>query len=151
MHNVLCFLLLITVTILGVWTSPASTRALIDNHTQTISERHEAWMSEHGKVYVDEAEKAKRFRIFKENVERIEVFNFHSEHNTYKLAVNQFADLTADEFRAIRNGYKEPNPLSTSNEATSFKYTNVSAIPPSIDWRTKGAVTPIKEQGPCGN
>nr|GEZ35165.1 senescence-specific cysteine protease SAG39-like [Tanacetum cinerariifolium] len=28
-------------------------------------------------------------------------------------------------------------------------YENVTAVPSSIDWRTKGAVTPIKDQGQC--
>ncbi|KAI5331332.1 hypothetical protein L3X38_021458 [Prunus dulcis] len=35
-------------------------------------------------------------------------------------------------------------------KATSFGYGNVTDAPPSVDWREKGAVTPIKDQGKCG-
>nr|QBH22528.1 papain-family protein [Oldenlandia affinis] len=152
MHNVLCLFALICVTILGVWTSQASSRVLPDGPTtQTMEERHQEWISHHDKVYEDEVEKAKRFTIFKQNVEWIEAFNANGTEG-FKLAINQFADLTKDEFRTLRLGYtrQQPNLSPNSKDHTPFKYANVSVIPPSIDWRTKGAVTPVKDQGQCG-
>jgi hypothetical protein len=44
-------------------------------------------------VYRNDAEKARRYNIFKENVARIDAFNSQSG-KSYKLGVNQFADLT---------------------------------------------------------
>jgi len=105
-------------------------------------------MEEHGKVYKDVGEKAKRFDIFKENVEFIDSFNA-AGNKPYTVGVNQFADQTNEEFKASRNGYKA-KPIG-SRKVTPFKYENVTAVPATMDWRKKGAVTPIKDQGQCGS
>ncbi|KAG6420583.1 hypothetical protein SASPL_117126 [Salvia splendens] len=110
-----------------------------------MMERHEKWMVENGRMYKDEGEKVKRFNIFKENVEYIESFN-EAASKPYKLAVNRFADLTNAEFHNSRNGYRTGPKASVSSP---FRYANVSAAPASIDWRKKGAVTPVKDQGQC--
>ncbi|KAG5247058.1 senescence-specific cysteine protease SAG [Salix suchowensis] len=103
-------------------------------------------MAQHGRVYEDLREKEKRYVIFKENIERIEAFNSGSDRG-YKLGVNKFADLTNEEFRAMHHGYRsKPSKVVSS----SFRYENLSAMPPSMDWRKAGAVTPVKDQGTCG-
>ena len=112
-------------------------------------QRHERWMAEYGRVYEDAAEKARRFEVFKDNVAFVESFNAN-KNNKFWLGVNQFADLTTEEFKANK-GFK---PISAEKvPITGFKYENlsVSALPTAVDWRTKGAVTPIKNQGQCGN
>ncbi|KAK6124208.1 hypothetical protein DH2020_042044 [Rehmannia glutinosa] len=107
-------------------------------------ERHERWMDQYRRIYEDETEKAMRFKIFKENVEFIESFN-RDEAKPYKLGINQFADLTNEEFQASHNGYR-----TKSRETTVFRYENVTEVPSSVDWRKKGAVTGVKDQGQCG-
>ncbi|KAK1284932.1 Vignain [Acorus calamus] len=107
-------------------------------------------MARYGRVYADSAEKERRFNIFSNNVNFIESFNREGRH-PYKLGVNEFADMTNEEFRATRNGFRR-SPKKTVVEVSRdrFKYANVSAVPPSMDWRKRGAVTPIKDQGQCG-
>ncbi|GAB2226979.1 hypothetical protein Droror1_Dr00008778 [Drosera rotundifolia] len=86
-----------------------------------------------------------RFQIFKDNVERIEAMN--KLNRGFILGLNAFTDMTKKKFRATHNGYMKPD---SSMKSTSFKYENLTSAPASIDWRTLGAVTPIKSQGQCG-
>ncbi|KAH6765292.1 senescence-associated gene 12 protein [Perilla frutescens var. frutescens] len=139
-------LVLAALLVFEMWASLASARMLPD---ASMVERHEKWMVENGRVYKDDAEKAKRFKVFKENVEYIESFN-EAGAQPYKLSINKFADLTNEEFQASKNGYKVTSHPKPSSKVSSFRYANVTATPASIDWRTKGAVTAVKDQGQCG-
>ena len=87
-------------------------------------------------------------KIFEQNLEYIEIANMEG-NRTYKLGTNEFSDLTNDEFRASYTGYKMPSQ-SKRSPALSFKYENLTEVPDSMDWREKGAVTQIKNQGQCG-
>ncbi|KAH7577051.1 hypothetical protein JRO89_XS01G0197700 [Xanthoceras sorbifolium] len=136
----LCLALII---VLGAWVPQAMARTLQD---ASMHERHEQWMYLHGRVYNDNYEKEKRYQIFKENVERIESFN-KADNKSYKLGVNEFADLTNEEFKASRNRFK--GHMGSQSELISYKYENVTAVPPTMDWRMRGAVTPVKNQGQC--
>ncbi|XP_059624348.1 senescence-specific cysteine protease SAG39-like [Cornus florida] len=132
---------------LGVWATKASSRLL---NEQYMLERHKQWMAHHGRVYTDAEEKQRRFKIFKDNVEWIEASNAGLDRG-YKLSVNQFADLTNEEFTASRNGYKRQSlQVMSTSKPTSFMYANLSAVPSTMDWRKRGAVTPVKDQGQCG-
>jgi hypothetical protein len=138
-------LIFAVVLLLGLWTSHVWSRSLYE---ASMMERHETWMAQYGRAYKGHVEKERRLNIFKNNVEFIESFNKVGK-KPYKLSVNEFADLTNEEFRASRNGYKMSAHLSSSS-TKPFRYENVSAVPSTMDWRKKGAVTPIKDQGQCG-
>ncbi|KAL5989603.1 Senescence-specific cysteine protease sag39 [Asimina triloba] len=114
----------------------------------SMVDRHEQWMAQYGRTYKDEAEKQYRFNIFKNNVEFIDSFNRNVTARSFKLGINAFADTTNEEFRVGRNGYKTTRSTRVSRK-TAFKYENVTP-PASMDWRKKGAVTPVKDQGQCG-
>nr|BDI12740.1 cysteine protease [Gentiana triflora x Gentiana scabra] len=137
---------LFSLIILSLFSLSQSTSRLINDQPSMIA-RHEQWMAEHGRVYTDSNEKAQRFNIFKENVLKIDAFN-GGENKGFVLGINKFADLTNEEFRAKKNGYKKP--ITTSFSLSSFRYENVSDVPLSVDWREKKAVTGVKDQGDCG-
>jgi len=103
------------------------------------------WKTIHSKKYSDFVEEKLRYTIWKDNFQRIEEYNKKST-NVF-LAMNQFGDLTNTEFKAKVNGYRG-RPLHTGS--TFLAPSNVN-LPASVDWRTKGLVTPIKDQKQCGS
>ncbi|KAF9590291.1 hypothetical protein IFM89_032299 [Coptis chinensis] len=137
----------IVLVILSLWACQAASRTL---NEASMLERYEHWMVQYGRVYNDATEKDRRFEIFKENVERIESLN-RAGNRTYILSVNGFADQTNEEFQAARNGFRGLCSPAKPFQATPFRYENVTAVPSSMDWRKKGAVTPVKDQGQCGS
>ncbi|KAG2717527.1 hypothetical protein I3760_03G180400 [Carya illinoinensis] len=102
-------------------------------------------MTLYRRVYEDTYEKEKRFKIFKENMAYIESFN-GAGNKPCKLGINQFADLTNEEFIATRNRFMVHK---CSTKTSSFKYENVTVLPSAMDWRKKVAVTPINDLGQC--
>ncbi|KAG4967930.1 hypothetical protein AAZX31_12G122400 [Glycine max] len=139
--------ILVVFLVLTVWTSQVMSRRLSEAYS---SVKHEKWMAQYGKVYKDAAEKEKRFQIFKNNVHFIESFHAAGD-KPFNLSINQFADLHNEEFKALLiNGQKKEHNVRTATATeASFKYDSVTRIPSSLDWRKRGAVTPIKDQGTC--
>ncbi len=87
-----------------------------------------------------------RFLIFRENLRTIINHNLDHSQN-FTMGINKFTDLSPEEFKAkYVNGMK---PVG-SYGCKSFSGTAVGT-PDSIDWRTKGAVTSVKDQGQCGS
>ncbi|KAH7568791.1 hypothetical protein JRO89_XS06G0051400 [Xanthoceras sorbifolium] len=138
---------LASLLILTIWAIHALCRPLNEEY---VLKRHEEWMAQHGRVYKDALEKERRYNIFKNNLEYIENFNKGVDRG-YKLAINKFGDLTNDEFRRRYTGFKrQTSRVTSTSEATSFEYGNLTAVPTSMDWRKNGAVTPVKNQDSCG-
>ncbi|XVF25663.1 hypothetical protein REPUB_Repub13aG0232900 [Reevesia pubescens] len=132
--------------IFGTLASQAMSRTFQE---AAITNKHKQWMSRYGRVYENQSEKDKRFKIFKDNLEYIENFN-NAGNRTYKLGINEFADLTHDEFLAARTGYKKRDNPTTTSITSSFRYESMTEVPTSLDWREQGAVTPVRNQGRCG-
>jgi len=113
-----------------------------------LADEFEQFIAKWSKVYTEE-EKVARFEIFKIN--RAFVMAENSKGHKYTLAVNEFADMTADEFGATHMGLKKPEKIwGDFPYLGQHKYSGAT-LPTSVDWSSKGAVTPIKNQGQCGS
>jgi hypothetical protein len=88
-----------------------------------------------------------RFATFSANLDLIRTHN--SGNHSYVLGINQFADLTEGEFSKLAKGFNMPEqqpegvPLFQAEEGVE--------APASFDWRPRGAVTAVKNQGKCGS
>lgn len=99
----------------------------------------ERWRKMHGKEYGSEEERALRYRNFIESHRMVQEHNARPEV-TYTLALNRFADQSWEEFRSTYFG--EGQNCSATLEG-NFRPTGLD-VPPAIDWRDKGAVSPVK-------
>jgi len=97
----------------------------------------------------DKHEEEMRFGIFKVNLDRINAVN--SKDLPYKLGINQFAHLTTKEFTLQYTGLKRPHNVWGDLPYLGKHTYAGEALADSVDWTTKGAVTPVKNQGQCGS
>ncbi|CAG9330556.1 unnamed protein product [Blepharisma stoltei] len=102
------------------------------------------YMDEYQKSYESDEEYGMRFKIFRDNLAYIRIFN--SLGNSWTLGVNQFADMSFSEFKA-----KYLPTKFQPKEATNVVMLDEVSVPSQVDWTTKGAVTPVKNQGNCGS
>nr|AAD10337.1 cysteine proteinase precursor [Hordeum vulgare] len=94
----------------------------------------------------------RRFNVFKQNARYVHEGN--KRDMPFRLALNKFADMTTDEFRRTYAGSRVRHHLSLSGGRRGdggFRYGDADNLPPAVDWRQKGAVTAIKDQGQCGS
>ncbi|KAL8487519.1 hypothetical protein ACS0TY_023994 [Phlomoides rotata] len=116
-----------------------------------VSSLYEAWMVKHGKSYNALGEREKRLEIFKDNLRYIDEQNTLA-NRTYKLGLNRFADLTNEEYRNTFLGARPDGKRRlTAKKSDMYEPKVGDSLPDSIDWREKGAVAPVKDQGSCGS
>jgi C1A family cysteine protease len=107
------------------------------------------WAKKWNKQYTTDLERRYRFAVFSENYANINARNSINDR-TVKLGINQFADMTNEEFTGkhlsgiVKKSGKNPH------KQTYQTIKNID-IPNEVDWTSNGAVTPVKNQGQCGS
>ncbi|XP_062187223.1 cysteine endopeptidase Rep1-like [Phragmites australis] len=119
---------------------------------EALWDLYERWQVHH-QVQRHHGEKGRRFGTFKDNVRFIHAHNKRGDR-PYRLRLNRFGDMGQEEFRATFassriNDLRREGPPAPA--VPGFMYAGVSDLPRSVDWRQRGAVTAVKDQGKCGS
>ncbi len=101
-------------------------------------------------MYSLHSELNSRFNIWKENHEFILHHNSLFQQGIYKFKVahNKYSDLSSQEFLSIKGFNTNQNYQNNNSSNFDLQSSNISS---SIDWRTKGCLNPIQDQGQCGS
>jgi cathepsin L len=94
---------------------------------------------------------SERKALFEATLRR--VLKHNSEVHTWEMAMNVFSDMTKEEIQRFKGRSPAESTGERAELADSFWKTlkPLTALPESIDWRDRGVVTPVRNQGGCGS
>ncbi len=127
----------------------------------------EKWVTDFN-MDITEEDLERRMSVFADNFDFIAAHNFAGD-TTYTLGLNEYAHLTAPEFKELM-GFKYMKSTTTQQGSTTHDtekvhgddnwqlfndygsaYRRAEELPDELDWRTNGAVTYVKDQKRCGS
>ncbi|KAM3858501.1 uncharacterized protein ACN63O_018075 [Diretmus argenteus] len=137
MHR-LCAVLLLPFLVLGQFPS-------------ALKEQWEEWKIKYHKVYDNQTELLYRRTVWEKNLKLVLQHNQEASvgQHTFTMGLSQLADMTAEEVNEKLNGLKVEDPIHFRN--STYKQVSDSPIPLSVDWRERGMVSPVQNQGLCGS
>ncbi|XP_048207434.1 procathepsin L-like [Perognathus longimembris pacificus] len=106
------------------------------------------WKTKYGKSYNSDEDIFRR-AIWEENYKMIAVHNeeYSQGKHSYTMEINAFGDMTTIEFNPTGSDFQPDG----HNEGQMYPEFLLDELPASVDWREKGYVSHVKDQGNCGS
>lgn len=116
----------------------------LNDHWKTFKKNYE-------KEYDKHEEESQRRLNWEKNIYLIDDHNRKADQGiyTYWLGINEYADMTNAEFAALMS-YTSPPKGTHRNSTITSQNMRFDSLPNEVDWREKGYVTEVKNQGTCG-
>lgn len=107
-----------------------------------IRDAFDRFVEKYEKAY-SSSELQERYEIFAENYRKI--IKHNEEGHSYSFGINQFSDMTSEEFKKT---YLFPKEVQKSK---NYKYLDNSKADSTIDWVAMGKVDKVRDQRSCGS
>ncbi|KAM3873507.1 cathepsin S, ortholog2, tandem duplicate 1 [Diretmus argenteus] len=117
----------------------------------TLDVHWEQWKMTHGREYNGLDEEGIRRAIWEKNMRMVEAHNQEAAlgMHSYELGMNHLGDMTSEEVAEKMTGLLVP--LNRNQRFTMDLDGKLEKLPKFLDYRKKGMVTPVKDQGTCGS
>jgi len=124
-------------------------KANVASFPEVVVHAYKSWCNEYNKCPPNEDIdlQVARLNTFYDNYKLIEQHN--RKGASYTLAINQFMDLTHEEFARTHLNLRVTKEHKIAHERRAHHMNE--KIANAINWANEGAVTPVKDQGQCGS
>ena len=117
---------------------------------ENIQKLFHQYVAEQGKSYATKEEYNFRLNLFAQKHQEIAEIS-QTNGGSFTLGHNLFSDWTKDEYRRLLGYKQQKSGIIGGDGHDSYVYLDTANLTDAVDWRTKGAVNPVKNQGQCGS
>ncbi|KAI2655168.1 Cathepsin S [Labeo rohita] len=123
--------------------------AALAHFNTNLDQNWELWKKTHNKFYSSKDEELGRRELWERNLELITIHNLEASMglHSYDLSMNHMGDMTTEEILQLLATTRIPPDFK--RQTAEFVGSSGAPVPNSVDWRAKGYVTSVKDQGQC--
>ena len=115
------------------------------DYESLVFKHFQKFIKKYNKRYESMNEYLARFNVFRHNLYQ----TLQNGKQNHRTGITQFSDLTQQEFAKTYLNLEFPATALLNLYPVQAKHSN--AAPDAFDWRDKGVVSDVKDQGSCGS